>query len=303
MNRMSKKEILDIDAFLLHLGERVRTMRTRRGMSRKALGKHSDVSERYLAQLEVGSGNCSIVLLRRIANALGVPIRELIDDQPDQSVERELLLQLIDQLPPEQVTAAREFILTRFRGKQDELRRDRIALIGLRGGGKSTLGKLLAEKLEVPFLDLDRLIEQQCGMKLNEIFEMFGQATFRRMERSAFEMTLDKYPRFVLATGGGLVTEPGTFELLLSSCFAVWVQAKPHEHMDRVIAQGDLRPMADNAAAMDDLLAILQSREALYSRADISLNTSGQTPRQSLSSLLRLLDRKAPRERVRADAR
>jgi len=297
---MSKKDSLDLDAFLLRLGERVRTIRARRGMSRKALGKHSDVSERYLAQLEVGSGNCSIVLLRRIANALGVPIRELIDDQPEQSLDRELLMQLIDQLPSDQLTAAREFILTKFRGKQDDLRRDRIALVGLRGGGKSTIGKLLAEKLEIPFLELDRLIEQQCGMKLNEIFEMFGQATFRRMERSTLEMILDKYSRFVLATGGGLVTEPGTFELLLSSCFTIWIQAKPNEHMERVIAQGDLRPMADNAAAMDDLLAILQSREALYSRSDLSLNTSGQTPRQSLSTLMRLLERKTLRTKVRA---
>jgi len=300
---MAKKENLDLDAFLLRLGERVRMIRARRGMSRKALGKHSDVSERYLAQLEVGSGNCSIVLLRRIANALGVSILELIDDLPEQSPDRAQLMQLVDQLPSEQVTAVRDFILTKFRGQQDVLRRDRIALVGLRGGGKSTLGKLLAEKLQVPFLELDRVIEQQCGMKLNEIFEMFGQSMFRRIERSALENTLEKHSRFVLATGGGLVTEAGTFELLLSSCFSVWIQAKPNEHMERVIAQGDLRPMANNAAAMDDLLAILQSREALYSRADISLNTSNQTPRQSLSSLVRLLDRKAPRSRVRADAR
>ena len=300
---MSKKETLDLDLFLRRLGERVRTIRARRGMSRKILGKHSDVSERYLAQLEAGSGNCSIVLLRRIAIALGVPIRELIDDKPEQSLDRELLLQLIDRLPPEEVTTARELILSRFGGNQDKLRRDRIALVGLRGGGKSTLGKLLAEKLDLPFFELDRVIEQQCGMELSEIFEMFGQATFRRMERNALETMLDKYPRFVLATGGGLVTEPGTFELLLASCFTIWVQAKPNDHMERVIAQGDFRPMADNAAAMDDLLAILQSREALYSKADISLNTSGQTPRQSLSSLLQLLNRKLPRAKIKGDAR
>lgn len=300
---MSKKETLDLDLFLRRLGERVRTIRARRGMSRKILGKHSDVSERYLAQLEAGSGNCSIVLLRRIAIALGVPIHELIDDKPEQSLDRELLLQLIDRLPPEEVTTARELILSRFGGNQDKLRRDRIALVGLRGGGKSTLGKPLAERLDLPFFELDRVIEQQCGMELSEIFEMFGQATFRRMERNALETMLDKYPRFVLATGGGLVTEPGTFELLLASCFTIWVQAKPNDHMERVIAQGDFRPMADNAAAMDDLLAILQSREALYSKADISLNTSGQTPRQSLSSLLQLLNRKLPRAKIKGDAR
>jgi len=279
----------DLKAFLLRLGERVRKIRSGRGMSRKALAKHSDVSERYLAQLESGTGNCSIVLLRRIALALSVPVAQLIDDRPDRSIENLLLRQLLDRLSPTQVAEARELLLSRFGGPSSEVRAGRIALIGLRGGGKSTLGALLGAELGVPFVELDREIERQSGMALAELFEMFGQATFRRMERAALEATLEKNPRFVLATGGGLVTEPSTFELLLTSCLTIWLRAKPDEHMKRVVEQGDLRPISGNTRAMDDLISILSSREPLYAKADITLDTAGQSPQQSLRSVLKLL--------------
>jgi XRE family transcriptional regulator, aerobic/anaerobic benzoate catabolism transcriptional regulator len=280
----------DLDAYLPLLGERVRTIRSRRAMSRKALARHSDVSERYLAQLESGTGNCSIVLLRRIARALSVPVAELIDDRPERSIESLLMMQLIDRLSPAEVAEARNFLLSRFGGATGETRRSRIALIGLRGGGKSTLGNLLAETLGYPFIELDREIEQQSGMALSELFDMFGQATFRRMERAALEAVLQKHPRFILATGGGLVTEPSTFELLLASCLTVWVRASPADHMSRVMAQGDLRPMSDSTRAMDDLVSILKSREPLYAKADLTLETTGQTPQQSANGLLRLIE-------------
>jgi XRE family aerobic/anaerobic benzoate catabolism transcriptional regulator len=279
----------DLDAFLTRLGERVRTMRSRRGMSRKALARHSKVSERYLAQLEAGKGNCSIVLLRRIASAMSVPVSELVDERPERSVENLLLGQLLDRLSQPELKEAREMLLARFGGPSSATRRDRIALVGLRGGGKSTLGRLLGDALDVPFIELDREIEQQSGMALTEIFEMFGQSTFRRMERAALEVALQAHPRFVLATGGSLVTEPATYELLLSSCLTVWVRAKPGEHMNRVIEQGDLRPMADNMRAMDDLVSILSSREPLYAKADLVLDTAGKTEQQSLQDLLDLL--------------
>jgi XRE family aerobic/anaerobic benzoate catabolism transcriptional regulator len=279
----------DLRAFLQRLGERVRKIRNGRGMSRKALAKHSDVSERYLAQLESGTGNCSIVLLRRIAQALSVPVAQLIDDRPDRSIENLLMRQLLDRLSPAQVAEARELLLSRFGGPSSEQRAGRIALIGLRGGGKSTVGKLLAAELEVPFIELDREIERESGMALTELFEMFGQATFRRMERAALEATLEKNPRFVLATGGGLVTEPSTFELLLTSCTTVWVRAQPEEHMKRVVEQGDLRPISGSARAMDDLVSILRSREPLYAKADITLDTAGQTPQQSLRGAMKML--------------
>jgi XRE family aerobic/anaerobic benzoate catabolism transcriptional regulator len=278
-----------IDPFLVRLGERVRTMRSRRGMSRKVLARHSDVSERYLAQLEAGHGNCSIVLLRRIADALSVPVAELVDDRPERPLETVLLEQFLSRLSATEIAEARELLLDRFGGPSSAMRRDRVALIGLRGGGKSTLGALLADQLEVPFIELDRVIEQRSGMTLGEMIEMFGQETFRRNERAALEAILQEYPRFVLATGGGLVTEPATFELLLSSCLTIWVRADPDEHMQRVIAQGDRRPMADNARAMDDLVSILKSREPLYAKADIVLDTASKTARKSIVDLAALV--------------
>ena len=165
----------------------------------------------------------------------------------------------------------------------------RIALIGLRGGGKSTLGALLAEKLGVPFIELDREIERRSGASLSEIFDMFGQETFRRAERDALDDVLQQHPTFVIATSGSIVTEPGTLELLLSSCFTVWVRAEPEEHMKRVMAQGDMRPMANSVRAMEDLISILKSREPLYARAEAALTTTGQSPDQNLAELLRLI--------------
>jgi len=283
----------DLGAYLKRLGERVRTIRSRRAMSRKALAKHSEVSERYLAQLEGGTGNCSIVLLRRIAQALSVPVAELVDDRPERSVENLLLMQLIDRMAPAEVAETRRVLLKRFGGTSSETRRGRIALIGLRGGGKSTLGRLLAAALGSPFIELDREIERQSGMALSELFDMFGQATFRRIERATLETILHSNPRLVVATGGGIVTEPSTFELLLASCFTVWVRAAPEDHMSRVIAQGDLRPMSGSTRAMDDLVSILSSREPLYAKADVTLETTGETPAQSLRALMRLLDLEA----------
>jgi XRE family aerobic/anaerobic benzoate catabolism transcriptional regulator len=285
---------LNGDPFLSRVGEKVRTLRNRRGMARRALAARADVSERYLAQLETGSGNCSITLLRRIADALGISVAELVDDRPDEHL---LLAQLLERLSPSELLEARELLLSRFAGPAAETRAGRIALIGLRGAGKSTLGRMLADPLGVPFIELDRAVEQHSGMALSELFEMLGQRAFRAFERTALEKILKDTPRFVLTTGGGLVTEASTFERLLASCLTIWLRAAPQEHMGRVIRQGDTRPMAGHAQAMDDLVGILASREPLYARADLSLDTSGQTPRQSLAALLTLLD-----ERTAADS-
>jgi len=276
--------------YLRLLGDRVRTMRSRRAMSRKALARHSGVSERYLAELEAGKGNCSIVLLRRIGKAMNAPVAELIDERPERDVEQLLFHQLLERLSPAELREARAHLLSRHGGPSSEARRARIALIGLRGGGKSTLGKLLGAKLAVPFIELDREIEKTSGMELGQIFEMFGQPTFRRLERAALDAAIEKHPRFVLATGGSLVTEPGTFERLLTACLTIWVRARPDEHMNRVIEQGDLRPMADNKRAMEDLVSILKSRESLYAKADYVLETAGKTPEQSLREILAWLE-------------
>ena len=275
------------DAYLHRLGERVRTLRNQRGMTRKALAQHAKVSERYLAQLEAGLGNCSIVLLRRIARAIGLPVTQLVHDGAEPSLDLVLLTQFLERLAPDMLVEARKLVTEHFSSPSEDRRR--IALIGLRGGGKSTLGQLLAEHLGVPFIELDREIERRSGANLSEIFDMFGQETFRRAEREALDDVLRRHQHFVIATSGSIVTEPGTLELLLASCFTVWVRAEPEEHMKRVMEQGDMRPMANNARAMEDLVSILKSREPLYAKAEAVLTTTGKTPEQNLAELLRVI--------------
>ena len=282
------KQDRDTADYLHRLGERVRRLRHQRGITRKALAAHAHVSERYLAQLESGLGNGSIVLLRRIARAIGLPVTQLVQEGADPPLDLTLLTQFLERLPAPALAEARTLLQRQFGEIPDDLRRQRIALIGLRGGGKSTLGALLAAKLNVPFIELDREIERRSGATLSEIFDMFGQETFRRSEREALDDVLRRHPQFVIATSGSIVTEPGTLELLLSSCFTVWVRADPDEHMRRVMAQGDMRPMANSARAMQDLVSILKSREPLYAKAEASLVTTGRTPEQNLADLLRL---------------
>ena len=277
------------DAYLHRLGERVRVLRNQRGMTRKALAQHARVSERYLAQLEAGLGNCSIVLLRRIARAIGLPVTQLVHDGAEPALDLVLLSQFLERLSPPALAEARDLLLKHFSKPSEELRKRRIALIGLRGGGKSTLGRLLAERLDVPFIELDREIEKRSGATLSEIFEMFGQETFRRAEHDALSDVLRQHENFVVATSGSIVAEPSTLELLLSSCFTVWVRADPQEHMKRVMAQGDMRPIANSARAMEDLVSILKSREPLYAKAEVALATTGKTPEQNLAELLRLI--------------
>jgi XRE family transcriptional regulator, aerobic/anaerobic benzoate catabolism transcriptional regulator len=289
------------NSVLDRLAERVRTVRSGRGMSRKVLAHHAQVSERYLAQLEAGKGNISIMLLWRIARALGVPLAALVEER-ERPLDAVLLDTLLERLSPEQWADARNLLLARFAAPPGAKRRDRIALIGLRGGGKSTIGGLLAKRLDAPFVELDREIETTSGMALAQMFEMFGQETFRRAERRTLEAVLRTHDKFVLATGGGLVTEPGTFELLLASCLTVWVRADPEAHMSRVIAQGDLRPMAEGARAMDDLLAILKSREPLYAKADVTLDTAGKMPEETVEQLVNIVAR-MERSEMRDDAR
>ena len=279
----------DAEGYLHRLGERVRNLRNQRGMTRKALAEHAKVSERYLAQLEAGKGNLSIVLLRRVAKAIGLPVAQLVHDGAEPALDLVLLSQFLERLSPPALAEARDLLLKHFSKPSEDLHKRRIALLGLRGGGKSTLGTLLAERLNVPFIELDREIEKRAGAPLSEIFEMFGQETFRRAEREALIEVLRQHEHFVVATSGSIVAEPATLELLLSSCLTVWVRAEPQEHMKRVLAQGDLRPIANSTRAMEDLVSILKSRESLYAKAEITLTTTGKTPEQNLTELLHLI--------------
>jgi XRE family aerobic/anaerobic benzoate catabolism transcriptional regulator len=237
--------ILETD-FLTQLGERVRAWRAEHATTRKALASASGVSERFLAQLEAGQGNISVLRLRALARAMRVPLESLV---------------------------------------REAQKKELVALIGLRGAGKSTLGAKLAESLKVPFVELDKEVEKEAGAELGEVFAMYGQDAFRRFERRALERVLAEHPRAVIATGGSLVTASDTYKQLLARCFCVWLKTRPEEHMARVIEQGDMRPFKGRSAALDEIKKLLEDRENLYARANATLQTSGKTVRQSLAEL------------------
>lgn len=272
--------------YLKRLGERVRNLRARRGMTRKILARDSRISERYLAQLETGQGNISIALLRQVAGAMSVPLEDLVRDGPERAVEHALLRQRLETLSQPQLAEAYGLLVDHFGRAPDADRKSRVALIGLRAGGKSTLGRLLAERLGVPFVEMHQEIERDSGMSLSEIFSLSGQGAYRRYERRALERVVEQHPRAVIATGGSLVSEPATFDLLLTACYTVWIQAAPEDHMRRAIEQGDLRPISGNAEAMQDLHRILDERADLYAKADAAVMTTGRSVEESLADLL-----------------
>lgn len=263
--------------FLAALGERVRSLRARRGMTRKALALAADVSERHLANLEYGVGNASILVLLQVAGALQCALGELIGDVTTSSPEwlmiRELLEQRDDATLQRVRIAIGEMLGT---GGGNAAHSPRVALVGLRGAGKSTLGQLLAEDLGFPFVELSQEIEKFAGCSVAEIQALYGVNAYRRYERRALEETIQIYPEAVIAIPGGLVSDAATFNQLLAHCTTVWLQADPEDHMKRVMAQGDLRPMAASHEAMADLKGILLGRAAFYSKAQFKLDTSAQ---------------------------
>ncbi len=246
----SGQKSLDEEAFLQQLGVRVRRARARAGLTRRRLSQLSGVSERFLAQLESGEGNISIVLIRRVAAAVGSELVELIGPRIDTG------------------------------------RRGRIALTGLRGAGKTTLGQRLAERLAVPFFELDAEVVRDLGMPLEELFAPSGQDVFREAERRVLGRLIESHERCVITTAGSLVLDPQTFALLRSRCFTVWLKALPEDHLSRVLAQGDLRPIQGRDHALTEVRVILSQRERLYATADAMLDTSALDEAQALNGLL-----------------
>ena len=277
-------------ALLDRVGQRVRAARMRRGMTRKALARDSGVSLSYLARLEDGDCNISLQLLQQVADALAVSFVDLIRDEGSDDVERELIGQMLRRLPAEALPAVRTH-LAAICAEADGGRTRRVALIGLRGAGKSTLGALLARELKRPFVELDREIEKDTGIAVKEIFMLYGPGRFRRLERAALERVLTTQPEAVIATGGGIVSEPASYELLLSTCFTVWLQARPDDHMNRVLEQRDYRITADYLydEAMDNIRRVLAARDPMYRRADAIIDTSGLTIAESLAKLKMLV--------------
>lgn len=276
------------EEFLFSLGKRVREIRNRRGMTRKLVARDAGVSERHLAHLEAGEGNISIILLRRITRALDVTLADLLVPETEDTVEKRLIRRFLERLPQHRMEEV-VFRLMRDFGHEEAVRRKRVALVGLRGAGKSTLGRRLATDLAVPFIEIDKEIERETGMPVEEIFALYGQAGYRRAEKRTLERVLRENERGVFSVGGGIVSQQETYDYLLSCCFTVWVKAQPEEHMARVLAQGDLRPMAGNDEAMEDLKRILDAREPLYRKADTAIDTSGETVELSFLKLKQLV--------------
>lgn len=277
----------DRDVFLAALGERLRTLRSRRGFSRKALARLANVSERHVANVETGVGNATIQFLRQLASVLNCTLAEMIGDETSSSPEWLMIRELLRGRSDTELAKARATVAGLFDVPVSEpARRQRMALIGLRGAGKSGLGRMLADHWMVPFVELSRYIENVAGCSVAEIHALYGPGAYRRYEYKALEEIVQRYPRVVIATPGGIVSEPATFNLLLSYCYTVWLKASPREHMERVLAQGDTRPMSGNRQAMDDLRSILESRAGFYSKADQTFDTSEMTHEMAFHSLL-----------------
>ena len=276
-------------AFLAAIGREVRKNRAKRGMTRRQLAEASETSERYLAQIESGGGNPSVSVLRAIAQALDLPASALLPESGTRTAELGSLLDLLAQVPERDLPALTKELAAHVARAGGTDRGQRIALVGLRGAGKSTLGRMLAQHLDWPFIELDRRVAEDYGASVPDLIEMAGMATFRRHERDALDRVIAGHELAIITTAGGIVSNPETYALLLRRTHTVWIKARPDEHMSRVMAQGDFRPMAQNRAAMADLVAILEARRADYARAEVELDTSGDAVEQSFTKLLRIV--------------
>jgi XRE family aerobic/anaerobic benzoate catabolism transcriptional regulator len=277
------------DAFASAVGRLLRSARAKRGMTRRQLAEQSGASERYLAQIEGGQGNPSVIVLKTIAEALDLSIIDLLPRTDGRSETLERIVDVLRRMPQSELPAIADLIEGRAALATD--RAQRIALIGLRGAGKSTLGKRLAAKLGAPFIELDRMIEREYGASAPDLIEIAGIATFRRYERACLERVIGNHDVAVIATAGGIVANPDTYALLLRRTHTIWLKARPDDHMRRVMAQGDFRPMARNREAMADLIAILEARRADYARAEAELDTSGDTVDESFAKLEKIAAR------------
>ena len=286
MPSLTDAQPTDRHPFLTNLGERVRTLRARRGLTRKAVAQAAQVSERHLANLESGTGNASVLILLQVAEALQCSLFELLGDITTSNPEWLLIRELLSNRSEAELHRIRLLLAERLGSPtEDEARRQRIALVGLRGAGKTTLGQRLADDLGYAFVELSREIEKFAGCSISEIHNLYGTHAYRRYERRALEESIQIYPEVVIATPGGVVSDPATFNEVLSHCYTVWLQARPEDHLARVAAQGDMRPMAGSREALEDLKRILEGRSAFYAKADMAFDTSAQDLETSFQRL------------------
>jgi XRE family aerobic/anaerobic benzoate catabolism transcriptional regulator len=309
LREKARPALPDEAVFLAAIGGEVRRNRAKRGMTRRQLAQASETSERYLAQIESGAGNPSVSVLRAIGRALDLPASALLPETGARPAALGAIIDLLAQVPESELPALGKEIETRVARLENADRARRIALVGLRGAGKSTLGRMLAQHLGWPFIELDRMVEKAYGASIPDLIEMAGTATFRRHERGALERVIAAHEAAIITTAGGIVADPETYSLLLRRSHTVWIKAQPEDHMSRVMAQGDFRPMAQNRGAMADLVAILEARRADYARANAEVDTSGDAVEQSFAKLLQVVtqilgpDIAAPSPRKRGEGR
>lgn len=277
------------EALILRLAARVRKARKARGLPRRVLSEMSGVSPRYLAQLEAGEGNISVILLQRVAHALELKTEALLSEKAPLDRDVELVAQLYSKASADVQQQVRNLLSPQ---SPLTLRAGRICLIGLRGAGKSTLGKLAGETLDLPFVELNKEIEAENNMPIAEVMALYGQEGYREMEAEALDRVSATHDRMILAVAGGIVAEPTTYSRLLQRFHTVWVHTSPSEYMQRVRAQGDVRPMEGNPAAMTQLKNLLDTRTPLYARADAQINTSNRPVKASLNDLLKVIQRR-----------
>jgi XRE family transcriptional regulator, aerobic/anaerobic benzoate catabolism transcriptional regulator len=275
--------------FAAEVGKLVRRGRARRGVTRRQLAVESGISERYLAQIEGGQGNPSVIVLRAIAQAMEMHITALLPAGGKRNEALARINDLLGRLDASELPSIAQLIEQRIAEGAASERAQRIALVGLRGAGKTTLGEMLAKRLNWPFVEMNRAIEHEYGASVSMLMDMSGVSAFRRYERSALEKVIAEHDKVVISTAGGVVSNPDTYALLLRRTHTVWVRAEPQEHMSRVIAQGDFRPMAENRAAMADLVAILEARSGDYAQSEAQLDTSGEKVEHSLLKLMKLV--------------
>jgi XRE family transcriptional regulator, aerobic/anaerobic benzoate catabolism transcriptional regulator len=285
----AQSQSADTASFLAAIGAELRKHRAKRGLTRRQLAESSATSERYLAQIESGTGNPSVSVLRAIGRALELPTAALLPETGVRNAAFGTVIDLIAQVPETDLPALAKDIELRLARQSSTDRGRRVALVGLRGAGKSTLGRMLAQHYGWPFIELDRKVEEDYGASIPDLIEMAGMATFRRHERSALERVIAEQDAAVITTAGGIVSNSETYSLLLRRTHTIWIKARPDEHMSRVMAQGDFRPMAQNRAAMADLVAILEARRTDYARAEAEIDTSGESVEQSFAELLRVV--------------
>lgn len=279
------------------LAERVRSARAAAGIPRRELSELSDVSPRYLAQLEAAEGNISVLLLERVAAALNVGIVDLLNADPPFSEDTQRVAHLFQNADADTQGKIRNLLAAQIKLP---LRAQRVCLIGLRGAGKSTLGRGAAQALRLPFVELNKSIETQAGIPMTEIHALYGDGGYRAMERQALDGVIDSHERVILAVGGGVVTDPQTYSHLLAHFHTIWISTSAAEHMQRVRLQGDFRPMEGNPAAMEQLKALLHTRTPLYEKALAQVNTSNRPVQSSVNDVLsaiakhRFIDKPGP---------